>query len=127
MNITLFLAQIWGPILFSVGLGIFVSRPYYLKVYRSLEKETLAVLMYGMVLMAAGIVQVSVHNAWNSLPQIIVSLLGWAMLIKGIAFVIVPKLVDRGGDWAAASKLLPLVGGASILLGAYLSWISYVL
>ncbi|MBP7134377.1 hypothetical protein KBA73_04130 [Patescibacteria group bacterium] len=127
MSITLFLAQIWGPILFSVGLGVFVSRPYYLKAYRNLEKETLAVLMYGMVLMAAGIVQVSVHNTWNSLPQIIISLLGWAMLLKGIAFAIVPKLVDRGGDWTADSNLLPLVGGGAILLGAYLSWISYFL
>jgi len=66
MDITTFLAQIWGPIILAVGLGVFISRNYYMRIYRDLEKETLAVLVFGMVAMAAGIAQVSVHNIWNN-------------------------------------------------------------
>ena|SRR3989338_2818129 len=125
MDITTFLAQIWGPIILAVGLGVFISRNYYMRIYRDLEKETLAVLVFGMVAMAAGIAQVSVHNIWNNLPQVIISIFGWALLLKGTLFIVAPKLVDRSGDWAADSKLVPVVGGFMLLVGAYLSWIGY--
>ncbi|MES2931623.1 MAG: hypothetical protein V4682_02905 [Patescibacteria group bacterium] len=125
MDITVFLAQIWGPIMLAIGLGIFVSRSYYLKLYRDLEKEMLAVLIFGMAGTALGIMQISVHNAWNTLPQIIVSVLGWGLLLKGVVFIIAPRFVDRGGDWEAKSGLLPLVATVLLILGAYLVWVGY--
>ncbi len=125
METTLFLASIWGPVLFAVGLGIFVSRSYYTKIYRDLEKDVLAVLIFGMTYLAAGIVQVSVHNEWGSLSQIIISLLGWGLLIKGATFIIIPRLADQGGDWFANQKLFSVVGTVLLVVGAYLSWISY--
>lgn len=126
MDITLFLAQIWGPIILAVGIGSFMSRDFYLKIYRDLQKETLGVLTFGMVAMAGGITQVAFHNVWDTLPQILISLLGWALLIKGTLFIIAPRLVDRGGDWAADSRLLPAIGGFTLLVGAYLSWLAYL-
>ena len=125
MTTTLYLASLWGPIILAVGVGVFVSRSYYMRIYRELEKDALSVLIFGMVAMATGIIQVSMHNIWGNLPEVIVSLLGWGLLIKGTAFIIVPKLVDMGGDWAADSKLVPTVGGFMLLIGAYLTWISY--
>ena len=125
MDITIFLAQIWGPAILAVGLGVFVSRSYYLKIYRELERETFAVLVFGMVGIAAGIAQISAHNIWGTFPQVVVSLLGWALLIKALAFAIIPKLVDRGGDWIVNSKLISFVGVLMLILGAYLSWFAY--
>lgn len=121
----MFLSQIWGPVLLAIGLGIFVSRDYYLKIYQDLEKETLAVLLFGMVAMSAGIAQILYHNVWGNLNEVIISLMGWGLLLKGAAFAIVPKLVDRGADWQASSKLIPLSGAVVLVLGAYLSWIAY--
>ena len=125
MDITVFLAQIWGPIMLAIGLGIFVSRSYYLKLYRDLEKEMLAVLIFGMLGTALGIMQIGVHNAWNTLPQIVVSALGWGLLLKGLVFIIAPRFVDRGGDWEAKSGLLPIAATALLIIGAYLVWIGY--
>lgn len=125
MDITVFLAQIWGPIMFALGLGIFTSRSYYLKIYRDLEKETLAVLIFGMLGTALGIMQIGAHNTWNTLPQIVVSLLGWGLLLKGLVFIIVPRFVDRSGDRAAKSGLLPIAATALLIIGAYLVWVGY--
>ena len=125
MDVTVFLAQIWGPIMFALGLGIFTSRSHYLRIYRDLEKETLAVLVFGMMGMALGILQIGVHNAWNTLPQILVSLLGWGLLLKGLVFILAPRFVDRSGDKAAKSGLLPIVATALLIIGAYLVWIGY--
>lgn len=127
MEPTFILAQIWGPILLAVGLGIFVSRNYYNKVYRGLEKESLAVLIFGMLGMAIGIIHVQAHNIWQGLPQIIISLLGWGTLVKGALFAIAPGAVDRGGDWWAADPRRITVAGVLVLVvGAYLSWVGYL-
>lgn len=125
MDITTLLAQLWGPILVAVGLGFFLSTKYYVTVYRDLEKESFAVLFFGMLAMAGGIAHIMAHNVWGNLPQVLVTLLGWGLLIKGVICVTFPKLADRGGDWALNAKVVPAAGGFALLLGAYLSWIGY--
>ncbi len=126
METTVFLAQVWGPILVAVGLGFFVSRAYYVKIYRDLEKAPFAVLFFGMFAMAGGIIQILMHNVWSSLPEVAVSFLGWGLLLKGIVCVVVPKVADRGGDFALHAKIVPSVGGFALLVGVYLSWIGYI-
>jgi hypothetical protein len=126
MDTTLFFAGLWGPVIFAMGLGIFVSRNYYLKIYRDLEQETLAVLLYGIAGVVIGILQVSSHNVWETLPQILVSILGWGVLIKGAIFIIAPRIADKSGDTFVKANLLPVAGVVMLVLGAYLSWFAFV-
>ncbi|HEY0908221.1 MAG TPA: hypothetical protein VGE35_02620 [Candidatus Paceibacterota bacterium] len=127
MDSTVFLAQIWGPIMIAVGLGIFASRKYYVRLYRDLEKEMLAVLTFGIMAIALGIMHVNLHNIWGTFNQGLVSLFGWALAVKGFIFLIVPGFADRWGNWAAASpKWIPFVGVAALVIGGYLSWFAFL-
>lgn len=126
MDVTLFLAQLWGPVLLAVGLGVFFNKNYYIKIYRDLEKNSLAVLSFGIVMMTAGIAQVLFQNVWNTLPEILVSFIGWGMVVKGIAFIVFPNAVDKAGDRWAKFKLIPVAGGAMLLIGGYLTYFAYL-
>lgn len=128
MDTTTFLAAIWGPVMIAVGLGFFFSKKYYVTIYRDLEKEFFAVLFFGMFAMAAGIAHILAHNVWDTLPQIVVTLFGWGLLIKGVICVTFPGIADRGGNWALNAKIVPAAGAGAVavLLGAYLSWIAYL-
>lgn len=126
MNLTSFLAQLWGPTIFAVGLGVFVSRKYYIKTYRDLQKETLAVLLFGMVATSAGIAHIHFHNVWNTFPQMLISFFGWGLFVKGLLFAIVPGFVDKAGDFEADSKLIPVAGVLMLIVGAYLSWVGFL-
>ncbi len=125
MEITTFLAQVWGPITLAIGIGMFTSRSHYLKVYRDLEKETLAVLCFGVLGMMLGIIQVSIHNVWDTFAQGVVSLLGWALLIKATLFIVAPRWVNQSAEWAADMKIVPLASALMLLCGAYLTWLGY--
>ncbi len=125
MDATTYLAQLWGPVMLAVSIGVLVSRAYYIRIYRDLEKAPLAVLLFGMVAMAAGLAQVLYHNVWDTFPQIVMSLLGWGTLIKGALFIIAPKFVDRTGDGWANMKLIPFAGAFMMLVGVYLTWFAY--
>lgn len=124
--VTIFIAKFAGPIILAVGVGVFFSRNYYVKVYRNLEQETLAVLMGGISILAGGIAIVLYHNKWDSLVAGIVSFIGWASIAKGIILISFPKTVDKFGDMVANSKLFPFVGTLATLCGAYLSYVAYL-
>lgn len=126
METTIYLMQIWGPILLAVGLGFFVSKKYYTSLYRDLDKQSFAVFVFAMFAIAFGIVQVQAHNTWGSFAEIVVSLLGWGLLVKGIMFAIWPDFVDRAAEWESKSKLIPVAGALMLILGAYLTWVGYL-
>lgn len=126
MDITTLLAQIWGPIMVALGLGFFFSRAIYIKVYRDLEKVPFAVIVFGMFAMAAGIVHVMVHNVWDTFPQMLVSIFGWTLLIKGVICMVFPGFADQSGNWAVSAKIVPLSGTIALVLGLYLSWFAYL-
>lgn len=126
MDTTLILSALWGPILFLIGVGMLGSTRFYLSIYKDLEREPLAVLTFGLFSTAFGILHVLAHNVWTTVPQIIISVLGWGLLLKGAAFIATPRLVNSGAGWAAAKHIVPIAGSFMVLLGAYLSWFAYL-
>lgn len=124
---TLFLAQLMGPTMLAVGLGIFFSKNYYAKVYRNLENETLAVLMSGIAALVIGIVVVMSHNVWGGFIATVVTLVGWLSIVKGLLLIISPKTVDRLGDRLSANpSLFPIIGTVYAALGAIISYVAYL-
>lgn len=123
---TLFLATIWGPLLLAFGLGIFYSRSHYENVYRHIEREPLAALAFGFLAMTFGVLHVMIHSFWVTPLEIIISILGWGLLLKGAMFIVAPRLVDKRGDWFAHEHFIPAAGGLTLLLGVYLSWVAFL-
>jgi hypothetical protein len=124
-TVTILLAQIWGPIILAIGLGFFISRGFYTKLYKDIQNEPLATLTMGIFLMVIGIIHVSLHSIWGSVTEGFISFLGWATLLKGAAFLIAPRFVDKAADWEVAKKLLPAIGIVMLIVGIYLVKIGY--
>jgi hypothetical protein len=125
MNATILLAQIWGPIILAVGLGYFVSRTYYIRLYKNIQNEPLATLTFGVFAMVVGILHIFTHNIWNSFTAGFVSFLGWGTFLKGATFLVAPKFVDKAADWEVAKKLVPAAGILLLIFGVYLTWVGY--
>ncbi len=123
--LTLFIAKLVGPAILAFGIGIFVSRDYYAKIYRDLQRETLAVFMTGLTVLLAGIAIVLYHNIWDSFLAGLVSLMGWLSVVKGLALLIVPGKVDKIGDAIAESNFFTFAGALAVIAGGYLSYVSY--
>jgi len=127
MTATMFLSQLWGPILLAVGIGFFTSRAQYVQLYRDLQKESLAVLTFGIGAVLLGMIQLNGHNLWGTLNEVVISILAWGTLIKGFAFLIFPGVIERAAHWESRTRLVPFVGVLLIVVGAYLSIVGYYL
>ncbi|MBV9159703.1 MAG: hypothetical protein JO019_03870 [Candidatus Kaiserbacteria bacterium] len=126
MDSTQFLASLWGPVALAVGVGMFTSKGFYARIYRELEKDALAALTLGLAAMAAGIAQVISHNVWNTLPQIVISILGWGTLLKGLMFVAAPQWAGSLANSWSRWNMIPVASVICLILGAYLTWFAFL-
>lgn len=127
MDSTTFIASIWGPILVAVSLGMFTSKSFYEKIYRDIEKDALAALVFGVLAMIVGLAQVQTHNLWGTPAQIVVTLLGWGTLVKGAVMVIAPRLADSASHSWLRLRIMPAVSVGVLVLGVYLTHLAYFL
>lgn len=125
MNTTLILAQVWGPLLIAAGLGFSFSRSFYRQVYRDIEKSPFTIIFFGMVALCAGIFQIQAHNIWDTFPHILISFLGWALLVKGVVCTVFPNSVDKSAERFAQTGMVSVVGWIITLAGVYLAWVGY--
>ena len=128
MQTSAFLAQLIGPLLLVMGVGMAANADSY----RAMAEEFLAsrALIYiaGLLAFVPGLAIVLVHNVWAFDWRVIVTLLGWLSLIGGIFRLVLPQKVTAVG---AAMLARPgyLTGGgiATLALGAILSLFGYLL
>lgn len=124
---TMLVAQLLGPIYLAVGLGIFLSKAHYENLYDSLKKEPLGLMFSGSGAMVIGLLIVLNHNQWGTLPEFLVSLVGWIALLKGITILALPSAFDGLVEFFKKGSWMTIGGVVAVLLGGYLSWVAYLM
>ena len=121
MELTMILASYVGAVLLVLGLGFLVSKEYYLKVYRRLDDETLAMYLITILMIVFGVFVVSHHNLWSTLDEVIISIIGWGSLIKGILLGVAPKKFEKLSEKWVSAGLINAYGIVMVIVGAYLT------
>lgn len=123
---TVFLAKIIGPILSIFGLGIILNPKFYLSVYKDFRNEPLALMLTSMALIAFGISILIKHFVWTSLPEVLISIIGLAMLMKGIFLALFPKSFKKLSKVLVSKNLLFYVGIIWLIGGIYLTFSFFI-
>jgi hypothetical protein len=115
-----------GPLLLIIGIGMAVGMLMEGEAYSSLLKEFIGsralIFITGMLALVAGLAVVNAHNLWVPDWRVIVTVLGWLLVIRGIMLLVFPAAVQTIGDRLVASQF-GIIGGAvvTLVLGAILS------
>jgi hypothetical protein len=88
---TVFLGRLLGLYLVTISLGMLANRRRTLDTLDEMARSGPWMLFSGMVAAAAGLAGVLGHQVWSggALP-IVVTLAGWAALLKGVTLLLVP-------------------------------------
>jgi hypothetical protein len=82
--------------------------------------------MTGVLALLAGVAVVNAHNTWVPDWRVIVTVLGWLLVVRGVMNLVFPETVQTLGDRMIASHAGVLAGAAvTIVLGAILSIMGY--
>ena len=98
MELSLFLAQLFG-LSMIIFVTIVLFRPNIIdSMIKDLKNPSLAVVMTSFVTVIAGLAVVLSHNIWEFSWVGLVTLFGWAALIKGILFIACPDTLIGASD-----------------------------
>ena len=125
-EMTLFLAQIFGPVLGLVGLGILINQDFYSKAFKDFNKEGFSFVAIVMSMIAVGVVLVLKHFLWGSLSEVLVSLIGLGFLVKGAMLALMPKAFNGIVNRVYSKGLLKFAGLLWLVGGGYLSWVGFL-
>lgn len=124
---SLFLAQLIGPTLLVIGLGMIVSRDAYRTMAQEFLGSRALIYIAGILAFVPGLAIVLTHNVWVAGWPVIITLFGWLALLGGIFRLIFPQEVTRIGSRIIAMPSALTVGGIVVLaLGAVLSFFGYL-
>lgn len=120
---TLFLAKLIGLFAVLTAGWMMLDREEALdRIHYLLQDRDLS-LIWGLLAVAAGLAVVIGHNVWRGgLLPIVVTLVGWLMLLKGLALAVMPSTA-----WTQALQTLHFEAdfyawvAAPLALGVYLT------
>ena len=125
-----YIARLMGPVLLVMGIGMVVGLMTEGDSYAALMKEFVGsralIFLMGALTLAPGLAIVNAHNLWVPDWRVVVTVLGWLFIFRGILALVFPTLVQRLGEDVSVGRT-GIVAGAvvTLVLGAFLSVMGY--
>ena len=125
MTSSTYIARLMGPVLLIIGIGMAVGLMLEGEGYSSLLREFIGsrslIFVTGILALVAGLVIVNTHNLWVQDWRVLVTVLGWLLVIRGVTLLVFPGIVQTLGDRVLASQAGIVAGAAfTFVIGAIL-------
>jgi hypothetical protein len=125
-----YIARLMGPVMLVIGIGMIAGMLTEGDAYSSLLKEFIGsralIFITGVLALVAGLAIVNAHNLWVRDWRVVVTILGWLFIVRGVSNLVFPGTVQTLGDRMIASHGGILAGAAAtIALGSILSIMGY--
>ena len=126
MDVSIFLAKLFGVTYAAVGLGILLNQKYFQKMYQDLMKSPGLMFYGGAVALVAGMVIVMFHNLWVQDWRVIITVLGWAAIVKGILLLVIPgAMTTMFKGWFKRKNAFIPVGILVLAFGFILAYLGF--
>jgi hypothetical protein len=119
---TIYLSRLIGVVALVIAVAMLADKVTVLAAVDHLGRDRSSLLMLGVTRAAAGAGIVLIHNIWSrGFWPLVVTLTGWAMLIRGVMNVVLPAEVMASLiDAAHFSEFYYLYALIPLLLGSFL-------
>lgn len=126
MELSIFIAKLIGALYVAVGLGIIFDKAYYQKATNKMMDEAGLIYVGGAMALVTGVLLVTYHNIWVQSWEVIITILGWAALIKGVALLTFPTSTIRFYKSVLKGKAIAFAGPFALILGGILGYYGYI-
>ncbi len=126
METSVFLAKLLGPYFVIVGIGVLANLKYYQGMITDFMENKAMLYLGGVMALLFGLIIVLFHNYWALNWAVIITIMGWLGILKGIALIVCPGAMMKLSR-AYIENMLPLATNLTviIILGAVLCYMGY--
>ena len=127
MQTSIFLARLLGPLLLLAGAGIVLNPKSFRTMAGEVVRSVTLVYLFGFMDLAAGLAIVLTHNVWVASWRVLITLIGWLLLIRGAVRIVAPEIVMGYAAKVIRNKqVIPAAGAVVGVLGLVLCYFGYV-
>lgn len=120
MEVTLFLAKLFGMYFIATGIAALLRGKELSESVNEFRNSPLLTYV-GALLTILGLTFVILHNAWDTGPRVVVTIVAWLTLVEGLAYLWLPrKAVSRLVNWFNTRWWCIIGTIVCFALGAYL-------
>ena len=126
MGISILLARFLGLLFVIITAGVLLNLKNYQKVMEDFFENPAMVYIGGLMALVFGIFLVMFHNIWVLNWTVLITILGWSSLIKGILLIVFPNMIFKMTEMCRKSTAVLAVHVVIILaLGVFLTIMGY--
>ena len=119
-----FLAELWGICIVVVSFALLVRESHLKKLYASIESEQ-GLFLWGVISLVIGVSMVLTYNVWVWQWQLIITILGWISLIKGLALLLMPESVKKYTKKMETSQYVPYALVIAVIIGLVITYFGF--
>ncbi len=124
--LSVFLAEVIGLFLVIVSLSSIVNRRLVIGAVEALSKNPAALYVSGLFALAFGLVVVIAHPIYVADWRVVITIIGWLAIFKGIARLFFTKQAALLiGKICRQRGLLSMLQTAALVIGLYLSYVGF--
>ena len=128
MNDTSILAaRILALVYLSVAIGHFSRKDYFRSILSDFAENSGLVYLGGFMALVVGALLVHAHNLWVSDWRVLITIIGWLALAKGVILIAFPGLMKKVMlvcSLAAGQRAMTIACAILGLLFAWLGWMA---
>ncbi|MDD5213850.1 MAG: hypothetical protein PHG82_05480 [Candidatus Gracilibacteria bacterium] len=118
MGNSILIGSLLGPLVLVIGISLVFNTQLYLKMIKDFIKEPVALFVSAMRGFVIGLVMIQNNNIWSMTWEMIITILGWAILIKSTLLLLIPNFFYNFAQKCKFPKeMLKIVGIIYALFG----------
>lgn len=123
---TAFLCRLIGVYCLIISLSMIVHKAAMIELVAGLAAAPPLLFIAGTFTLLGGVALVAGHNVWTGAPAVVVTLVGWVLLVRGIVLVFIsPDGAVAIYEMLRFPQFYYLYAAAPLVLGAYLAYEGY--
>ena len=127
MGNSILLAQLLGPYLAIVGIGIFFNPKQCQQVAHEYSQSSALIYFGGILALFFGLLIILFHNHWAANWTVIITLFGWLGLVKGACLIIIPEKMKKFAErYQGSTRPLIIQSLIVLAIGVFLMFKGYV-
>ena len=120
-------ARVLGPFFAIVSATVVARAPDMRELLAEFGASAIWPWVTGAFVLMGGIIVVALHPYWRGVTAVIVSLLGWLMVLRGVLLLAFPDtFMSIANQTIGAETLWRIVFAGFTLVGLYLTYVGWI-
>ena len=126
MSHAVFIARLIGPTFIVIGVGVLLNGSFYDAMIAEAVRSPTLIYFAGLFALVPGLAILNVYRAWTADWRVIITILGWLMVIGGVIRIVLPQFTATlATTLYSTSAGLTVFAVVVLVLGGYLSFEGY--